>query len=235
MKGSGCPIEARRPPHVVLVSSPLANSIRSMASCIYSSRLSTGTCTFGSGILILAHHAHVQHGQRLGTNFFGKQEIFVETEAVALVIIGRNGAELKLPAVDIQGRFSTGYGVLPLVTVGGFQYLQLCNRRENGAVRALCRPMLWRYLSQTVLVAIPRVDGKQRYMVNVDTSCGIFLKEHAQHTFDTDLPGTRLAVYLLQPALSTLILADATTIDSPFDAGSTSSTRIVARLWPWRP
>ena len=40
------------------------------------------------GILILAQHTHIQHGQRLGTYFFGEQEIFVETEAVAQRTVG---------------------------------------------------------------------------------------------------------------------------------------------------
>ena len=129
-----------------------------------------GDMRLGRVVLVLARQTAVEDGQWLGTDILGQQEELIESHAVALVVVGEEAvAEGVLPAVDVQGAVLDGAdGVLPVVSGLDVRALDDAAAREAEYARTRVGQSLYEILAQAVLAALPRVDGEERHMLQID-------------------------------------------------------------------
>ena len=118
-------------------------------------------------VLILAGHAYVEDGQRLGADVFGQLEELEEAESIGLVVVRIVAVvEGVLPAVAVQRAVLDGAdGVLPLIAgveVGTF-YDAAAREAEDAWVEVF--QSLCQVAAHAVLPILIGVDGEQRHVL----------------------------------------------------------------------
>ena len=115
-------------------------------------------------VLILAGEAYVEHRKRLGADFLREQEIFIETKAVALEIVGEEMVgEGVVPAVfDGRSVLDGADGVFPLVAGVEVGSLYDAAAGETEHAGMYVGQFLGEVFAQAVFMPFPGVDGEER-------------------------------------------------------------------------
>ena len=123
-------------------------------------------------VLELARQAAANHGQRLRAHVLGQLEQLEEAHAVRLVIVGEEAVlERIVPAVLVKRTVLHGaYGVFPVVTRGQIGTLDDAAAREAEHAGLGVGQGLRQVLAQSVPAPLPRIDGEERHMLEVNAS-----------------------------------------------------------------
>ena len=149
------------------------------------------SCFALNGVLILAGHAAVEYGKRFGTKVFAELEVFKETEAVRLIIIGvETVVELILPAVEVQWTILNGaYRMLPLITIGEIGAFDDATawEAEDAGMQVIER--LGKILTHATGTIFPRLGREEAHMLKVKAwaiDCILRFAEFAVAQEDTE-------------------------------------------------
>ena len=133
-------------------------------------------------VLVLASQTHTEDRQWLGTYFLGEQEVLIEAQTVALVVVGiETVREGVLPAVLVQRTvLHRSHGVFPLVTGSQVGTLHNAATRETEHTRFQVGQCLCQILTHAVLMPLPGIYWEEGYMFQV--YCLRAFQEDTQHS-----------------------------------------------------